>query len=236
MATMEDHTHAFDSFTRLANVSGAEAGPAWVVREVAESIQKHEASGTAELIGLAILGVMIVAGLSLRTLGDRVRVEHLLQQREEKEDLTSPAWDPALTPRQLVASGVVAVLAFAAVGLYVFYPSVDDLVDEMNVIRAEAYDAVRSDDVTEFMRRANQWKRQAEKLPTSLMIRGGSVSESGRESLDKFIYALNTMEEHINSGRVTEARMMRMYVERLYRDCCEEFRNTNERQFAAGTM
>ena len=232
-ATMADHTHAFDSFTRLARVSDEEAGPGWVVRKVGESVRKHEASGTAELVGLALLAVMMLAGLSLRLLGKRVSVEHLLQQPDEAQEITSPTWDPALSPKQLVATGVLAILAFVAVGLYVFYPSVDNLIDEMNLIRVEVYDAVRDEDVTEFRRRAAQWKRQAEKLPTSVLIRGDSVSDSRRENLSEFLYGLDTLEDHITSGRIPEAKMMRTWVDRLYRTCCNQFREPKSRVSAA---
>lgn len=223
-ATMEDHTHAFDAFTRLPNVSVEEAGPAWVFREVSESIQKHEASGTAELIGLILLGTMVLAGLILRLMGDRTGVDHLLQQPDESEEMSSPTWDPALTPKQLAAAGVAGMLALAAVGLFVFYPTPENLMEEMSIIRVEAYDAVRSEDVTEFKRRTAQWKRQAEKLPTSTLIRGRSVSESARESLAEFLYALKTLEGQVTAGQLTEAKMMRSYVDRLYRSCCNEFR------------
>lgn len=223
-ATKEDHTHAFDAFTRLSNVSADEAGPSWIVREVSESIQKHEASGSAEIVGLILLGTMILAGLFLRLLGDRAGVDHLLQQPDEPMEKTSPSWDPALTSRQLVAAGVAGMLALAAVGLYVFYPTPENLIQEMSVIRVEAYDAVRAEDVTEFKRRTAQWKRQAEKLPTSTMIRGHNVSEAARESLVEFLYALKTLEGHVTAGQLTEAKMMRSYVDRLYRSCCEEFR------------
>jgi uncharacterized membrane protein YraQ (UPF0718 family) len=234
-ATKEDHTHAFDAFTRLANVTADEAGPTWVVKKVGESIQKHEASGTAELIGLAILGVMILAGLVLRMLGDRVRIDHLLKQPDESEDLTSPSWDPALSSKQLVGVGVIGVLVFAALGLYVFYPTVDNLIEEMSVIRVEAYDAARAGDITEFHRRVVQWKRQMEKLPTSTMIRGGTVAEANRASLDEFLYSLDTYQDHVASGRTAQAKMMRAYVDRLYRACCDEFRVEHDSQ-AVGTL
>lgn len=224
-ATMEDHTHAFDSFTRLARVKADEVGPAWVVDKIGQSIRKHEASGTAELVGVALLGVLMLAGLTLRLLGDRVQVEHLLRPKpDEAADLVSPAWDPALTPRQLVAVGTLAVVALAAVGLYVFYPSVDNLIDEMNLIRPEVYDSIRKEDVPEVRRRIAQWKRQAEKLPTSVMIRGGTAGEAGRESLNELLYALDTLEKHVAAGRTAEAKLMRAYVDRLYRTCCNEFR------------
>ena len=93
----------------------------------------------------------------------------------------------------------------------------------MSVIRVEAYDAVRTQDITEFRRRTTQWKRQIEKLPISLRIRGESVTETAEESLSEFFYALNTLDDYMATGRFAEAKMMKRYVEGLYRNCSEEF-------------
>ena len=221
-ATMQDHTHAFDAFTRLARVSAEEAGPTWVVERVMSSIRKHEASGAAELAGLALLGVMIVAGLVLKFTGDRLCTDHLLLSASDEDSLTSPAWDPALSSRQLVAVGVIGMLALAGMGLYVFYPAPKTLIEDMSVIRVEAYDALRTQDATEFRRRTAQWKRQVEKLPTSILIRGGSISDAGQESITEFLYGLKTLEAHMTAGRMAEAKMMRSHVDRLYRTCCRE--------------
>lgn len=226
-ATAEDHTHAFDSFTRMPKMDPAQTGPIWVVRQVTDTIQKHKASGTAEIIGLGLLAFLFLTGLLLKLTGERFGIEHLLQAPAESDESTSaksPSWDPTLSARQLVAVGVAGVVVFAAIGLYVFYPSPNNLISEMSVIRVEVYDAVRVNDRTEFQRRTAQWKRQAEKLPTSVLIRGGNVSETNRESLTEFLYGLKTLEEHMQAGRSSEAGMMQSYVDRLYRECCDEFR------------
>ena len=127
------------------------------------------------------------------------------------------------------------MIGLATVGLYVFYPPVDELIEDMSVIRVEAYDAVRIADSIELDRRIIQWKRQMEKLPTSVQIRGGSVTDEGREDLREFLYSLETLQQHVRARRKTEARMMRSYVERLYRKCCDNFRGrSSEVSVAAG--
>ena len=224
-ATMEDHTHAFDPFTRLPRISNEDVGPGWVISKVGASIRKHEASGTAEIVGLALLGVIIAIGLVLRLLGDRVNIDHLLKPRTDGEpEEAASRWNPTLSPRQLVATGVMSMLGLATVGLYLFYPPPDELVDDMNVIRVEVYDALRSQNAVELRRRIDQWKRLAEKLPPSAFLRGRDVSDTGRESLNDLLYGLDTLEQHVAPGHETEAALMIKYMERLYRTCCEEFR------------
>jgi len=232
-ATMEDHTHAFDPFTRLARVPDG-VGPVWVFENVRTSIQKHESG--AEIYGLALLGVLAFTGITLRLTGDRFNVDRLFEATTDPPQASaSSSWNPALTAWQLVTAGVLGIVGLATVGLYVFYPPVDELIEEMSVVRVEAYDAVRTTDVVELDRRIIQWRRQIEKLPTSVQIRGGSVTEDGRESLKEFLYSLETLQQHVRAGRKTEARMMRSYVERLYRKCCEHFRGrSSEVAVAAG--
>jgi len=221
-ATMEDHTHAFDPFTRLASVPSG-VGPMWVFENVRASIQKHESG--AETYGLALLGALTLAGIFLRLTGDRFSAERLFEaSTDQRQASGSSAWNPTLTAGQLAMTGVLGMSSLAVVGLFVFYPPVDELIEDMGVIRVEAYDAVRTTDAAELDRRIIQWKRQMEKLPTSVQIRGGSITEEGRENLKEFLYSLETLQQHVRAGRKTEARMMRSYVERLYRKCCDNFR------------
>ena len=234
-ATKEDHTHAFDAFTRLAHVPPDEAGPAWVVSQVSRSISQKEAAGKAEIYGLVALGIVIVAGVALRLLGDRVRVDHLLHpSADESQSEVLAGWNPALSAKQLVAAGGVGVIAFATLGLFLFYPSVEDLIEDMSVLRVEAYDAARNGDIDELNRRISQWKRHAEKMPASAMIRGIDVAATGPTSLAEFLDALKTMEGQIADGRTTEVRMMQPYVERLYRNLCDDFRPESSSASSAG--
>ena len=231
-ATMEDHTHAFDPFTRLARVPD-QVGPSWVFENVRASIQKHE--GGAEAYGLALLGILTLAGILLRLTGDRFSVERLFEASTDEPQASGPAWNPTLSAGQLATAGILGMIGLATVGLYVFYPPVDELIEDMSVIRVEAYDAVRIADSIELDRRIIQWKRQMEKLPTSVQIRGGSVTDEGREDLREFLYSLETLQQHVRARRKTEARMMRSYVERLYRKCCDNFRGrSSEVSVAAG--
>ena len=73
-------------------------------------------------------------------------------------------------------------------------------------------------------RTTHQHPTTTNQLPTSAFLRGGEVTDAGRESLKDLLYGLDTLEGHVAGGRVTEARMMRSYVDRLYRNCCQEFR------------
>ena len=119
----------------------------------------------------------------MKALGDRVSIEHHLQPATKGDiALTSPSWNPALTPFQLVVAGVLCALTLAVGGLYLFYPPADSLIYDMNDIRVDFYDAVDNEDVKESRRRLLQWRTQAEKLTTSVLIREGSGLDNTERS------------------------------------------------------
>lgn len=222
-ATATDHTHAFDPFTRLANVNSSQASMVWVMKKVAHTIRKDE------IYGLGILLIIISVGLVLKISGKRVSIDHLLvdpqSDSQESSEKTNPKWNPALSPIQLVIAGFLGTASLAIMGLYLFYPSADSLFDDMNSIRTYAYDSVKQEDVTETKRRLNQWRTHAGKLSTSVLIRTGEVSAKRRECVDEVLYSLDTLEGHIATGKFQEAKSLLVYVEKVYGRCRTEFRN-----------
>ncbi|MBC8355446.1 MAG: permease [Planctomycetes bacterium] len=219
-AKATDHTHAFDPFTRLANVDDRHANIQWVYSEVRKTMTVDRAWG------LGLLAVIAVIGVGLRLLGDRCSIDDLLQPgRTTTDETPGRSWNPTLSPGQLCVAGVLGVLAFATVGLYVFYPPTDDLIDDMRNVRLAVYDAVREQDTVETQRRLVQWRSHARKLPTSIRIRFGSVDGSQHESLDELLYSLKTLEEYVLTGRSREAKSLTRYVEKVYQSCCEDFRS-----------
>ena len=219
-ATTADHTHAFDPFTRLHQIGPNQANIQWVAGRVEKEMRIDEK------YGLALLGIVMLTGISLVLLGDRVSMERFLVDRpDETAEGTNKKWDPVLSSTQLTCVSVIGVLVFAVMGLYMFYPATDELLGEITQIRAELYSAVTEGDVEETRRRSAQWKLRVEKLPTSLLIRTGEVTDSQRESVDDVLYGLKTIEETLLQGKQKEAKILIGYVEKLHRSCRQQFRS-----------
>ena len=228
-ADMKDHTHAFDPFTRLSQVTSDQAGFGWVVGTVRRDIEQDEASGTARVVGLAMLLVIAAAGVLLRLLGDRVDARRWADARDPRDAAAAGSGlNRSLTAGQLAGVAVVGVLAAAGVGLYLFYPPADDLFEEMSTIRPDAYSAVREGDAAEASRRFEQWRSQLQKLPTSVLLRTGSVSDAQRAAVDDLLYAIKTVEDAAAAGRTQEARMLVRFAEDAYADCREAFRDARD--------
>ena len=220
-ATVADHTHAFDPFTRLHQIGPNQANISWVANRVEKEMRIDEK------YGLGLLAIVVLAGTVLTLLGERIDMSRFLVDKPEQIlDGTNKKWDPVLSSNQLLCAGVFGVLAFAVLGLYMFYPTPDEVLDEITGIRVELYSAINEADLEETRRRSAQWKLRVEKLPTSLLIRSGDVSDSQRESVQEVLYGLKVIERTLVEGKHQEAKMLINFVESVHRKCREEFRSS----------
>ena len=218
-ATVADHTHAFDSFTRLARVGDGQANLAWVYSELRKSLTRDQ------VYGIGLLACFAISGVVLRLSGDRLGVKRWrTPSADGVRKLTTPAWNPALSPRQLCFVGVFSAVSLAGVGLYVYYPSADELIEDMNYVRANVYDAVREEDAVETARRIEQWRSTVRKLPTSAFLRSGRVESSQQESVSEVLYSLDTLEAYMQSGKYREAQVLITFVDKVYGHCRNQFR------------
>ena len=240
-ADAEDHTHAFDSFTRLPSLAGQEASAGWVVRRVIGEIKRNKTSGAAQVVGLGALAVIVAGGVALRVPAVSRWVDRAAAPAPPSVEGRVPdASDAAegtglnreLSPRQLAIAGGLTVVGLAVAGLYLLYPPPGELLDEIGDIRLGTYDAIDDLDVVETRRRIAQWRGQLGKLPTALRIRGGSVSAGQLAALSETEHALKTAEQAVieatrqqaGPAAALRARLMRRHLEDRYRDCATAFR------------
>ncbi|MEM7474948.1 MAG: permease, partial [Planctomycetota bacterium] len=142
-ATQEDHTHAFDPFTRLAKVEDSQANIGWVVRTVWNDSKKNP----PEIYGFCMLIALAVFGGVLHLFGEKTDVDRILANAKAADAKTpekkpGSAWNPALSTTQLVAAGVVGILSFSVLALYIYYPSTDVILDDLVNIRFGLREAV----------------------------------------------------------------------------------------------
>ena len=107
-----------------------------------------------------------------------------------------------------------------------YYPASEDLFKDISKLRVELYDAVRTGNLEETQRRAAQWKMRAEKLPTSALIRTGTVTDAQRECVDEMLYGLKTLEQTMARGEKQQAKTLFSYVEKLHINCRNEFQTS----------
>ena len=245
-ADATDHTHAFDSFTRLPLVQDNEANAGWVLRRVARQIGRNETSGSAQVAGLIALATIVAGGVAVRVPAvgrwiDRRTQPAPVATDPQGTDLTEiqtaaphgaagSGLNRELTPRQLAAAAVLTVAGMAAAGLYVLYPPPGELLDEIGNIRLGTYDGIDAIDPVETDRRIAQWRSQMDKLPTSIRIRGGTVTDDQLAAIEATRHALKTAEQAVQRAAADDspasalrARMMRRHLEDSHRAMSQQF-------------
>ncbi|MEC8556201.1 MAG: permease [Planctomycetota bacterium] len=219
-ATQQDHTHAFDSFTRLSSVPARDANPVWVFKKV------WTESSVTEIYGLELLAILMVCGFVLFLAGDRLEIESIMLATKQASatELTSPKWDPALSTGQLAAATITGVLALSTLGLYLFYPAKEEILDDLINLRFGVREAVANEDLPELQRQVRLLRTQVQKLPTSARIRFQTVTEEQQKSVEELLYSLKTIENYANAGKFTQASFMLNYFEKTYMRCSSAFR------------
>ena len=206
----EVDTHALDTLGQL-NVDGSNWSTAY------SHITRSE-TPLANYVGLGALAVLLVCGLILR----RRQITHLADPPEvtplEGEFAVDKtfAWDRPL-PKPVVAgfSGVV-LLSILILVVYVYYPPVQELFEEMNNVRADAVSAVRSRELQVAKRELSKWHTAADKLPVSAKLRLSVVGEDADKTARELCLALDDVRDNINGSKkevdATLARLETAYA------------------------
>jgi hypothetical protein len=135
---MKDHTHAFDSYTRLP--SGSTYGPGYVYEEVRrEMLQSQEWA-------LGVFGVMPLTGLVLRWRGGQYesRIRRWIAVLDQA--VSGQGLNRALSTRAVVVIGVALSVGFGTVLAYVYYPPAPSLLRDIAAVRTELYEDVIQED------------------------------------------------------------------------------------------
>ena len=222
LATQEDHTHAFDPFTRLAQVRDRDANIGWVAGKV------WKESNPTELIGFCLLALVMVAGAILQIMGKRADLREILRLDAERaastEEAADPVWNPKLSASQLVAAGVFGIISFFGLSLYIYYPATNVVLKDLVNLRMALRAAVMEDNPEEFDRRIAQLRTQIRKLPMSARLRFQTVTPRQKESVSELLYSLKTIESYTKTGQFSEAKIMLKYLEKTYKECGNAFR------------
>jgi len=203
---MKDHTHAFDSFTRLP--TGEAYGPVYVWCEVRQQMLP------SQRWAFMLFAVMTLAGLALRWRNGLIegRIRRALQAYEAT--LTGAGLNRALSARVLVLLAIVLSAGFGVTLAYVYYPSARILLLDIAAVRTELYQEVVQEDQRACHRRIHQLDALLGKLPVSQLLREGGLTQEQAEALAEFAERLDVLREFVIRDDFPAAQVMLLYVER----------------------
>ena len=202
---MKDHTHAFDSFTRLP--TGSSYGPGYVLDEVRREMM------TSQQWALGAFTAMTLAGLVLRW--RRGQAEQWIRQRLAvlDRDAAGHGLNRALSPKTVVLIGVALSLGFGTVLAYVYYPPAPILLRDIAAVRTELYQEVTHEDRHACHRRMQQLDALLGKFPVSQFLRHGGLTEIQEALLEDWVERVDVLREFLIRGDFPGAKTVLRYVE-----------------------
>lgn len=208
------HTHAFDGYCSPFHWNTQDPK-----REVWRTLR--EKTSPEELISLAGLALLGVAGLILRVCDPKQRLEAWLERPpsgERRLDMVLPA--PVL--------GVVALLAMIALsvlGCYVYYPPADEIFEEMRIADAEVFTATTSQDWDKALLWIPIYDDWTRKLQVTTFLRGERLNPYRRAKAEVLREKLELLEHEIEDQEIEEAQRLGLAVSRAYSRLRTAFRD-----------
>ncbi|MEW4528867.1 permease [Maioricimonas sp. JC845] len=166
-----DHTHAFDIYCRPFYSDAVNPG--------ALAIEKlRRDTSPVELYPLAMLGLLLAAGLLLNLFDRTGRVERWLEATPQTE---APRRLDVVVPGPILGGvALIGLVVASIVGCYAYYPPPAEVLEEMNIVKAEALGAALADDpeqATYWIEIYDDWSR---KLEVGAFLRDWKLSDYHR--------------------------------------------------------
>ncbi len=219
----EGHTHIFDNFSSPFHGNTASDGPSYVAGKLSEGLQ------SPSLVALVGLALLTVVGLALRTPSGRGVSERLLSPARPSDspegETTGPVWSRPIPARWLAAVAIVGLLALALSGTYVYYPSPDDVLEEMKIVRADALSAVNSGSSGLALRHLLQWESLAGKLPVGTILRRGGLDGDMRRDAQELREGIEDLRGALERGvKQEDTKVLADAVQKAYERCRTAYR------------
>lgn len=152
------HTHAFDVYTNPLH-SGQQVTTSEIARMLSDSI------GLVDRIGAGVLVVMAIFGWLVRS-----RLHNWIEQLHHESIATSNAeeptgWNSPVSPRTVGVTCLAGLIAFSIVACYAYYPAPAEVLEEMQLTRADLLTGASSRDfqrVLHWIPILEEWSRKLE--------------------------------------------------------------------------
>ncbi len=211
-----DHTHAFDSYTRLARIETNGSYVSWFMLAVREGLTQ------AKTIGAGLLGAMLCVAIVLRLLGERATFQSYTRRLETQRTTSSEGvLNRPVSMGVIIVSSVLGLSATIGVAIYIVYPPPDQLAGEADVVSQWLYDAVRDENHDEINRRVEQWETAIRKTPVAAYIRGRPLTPEAAQVVGDVIHLLELVRHYNEHGEYPQAATLILYLDKQHRACLD---------------
>ncbi len=220
-ALPEDHTHAFDAFTRVSAATAGELGWDWWWTVLRRSTARFEWIAFACLIGIG------AAGLVHRVVRPGWDGGRLLVPPGDAISVPGTPWrNRSLSPGQTTMALAGVIVGLCAWGAYLLYPHPRQLLSDMNSLHAETVAATRSGDWETAARQLALWRQLAGKLRTGAWLRQGRVLREQAGAAEELLYSIDALRDTLEQQSYDEAELLAKYLDRVYRRCRDAYRRS----------
>jgi uncharacterized protein len=168
-AEIADHTHAFDVYCCPFN-DATQSPATLVVSKLRQDVQLHE------YVSFGLLALFMGLGLILKWLDKRWVIESWLE-RSPTVVAQKTRFDVIVPLPVLGAVALVAVVAFSIAGCYAYYPSAEEVFEEIKIAKTEALTAAISGEHQQAARWIAIWDEWTRKLQVGVYLREWKLSE-----------------------------------------------------------
>jgi hypothetical protein len=211
-----DHTHAFDSYTRLSRIEPDDTYFTWFAHAIKEELTR------SKVVGAGLFGVMLCAAISLHLLGERATVQSFLRDTGRRQ--ATPAegvFNRPVSMRVIIASSVFGLCASIGVAIYIVYPPPHQLAAEADVVSVWLYDAVRDENHDEINRRVEQWETAIKKIPIAAYIRGMPLTPETAQEVGDVAHLLEVLRHYNEHGEYPQAATLVLFLDKQHRACLD---------------
>ena len=163
------HTHAFDLYSNPIHHLDSASG-SFALEKIKEKI------GVAEKITLWILGVGLVLGVVFRATGITLETPWRKSESATQGKYQYGRFDRGVSEQTVGATLLAGLFALSIVMCYAYYPSEDECLKEISLIKAEALTGALSGDTEHAMFWIPRWDEWSRRLEVGTFLRHGKVT------------------------------------------------------------
>jgi hypothetical protein len=203
------HTHAFDIYCR-PNLGGSEGLPRATLAKIKEDVQPFER------VGLTVLAAMIAAGLALRAIDRRWRIEDWLERPRDPIERPASRLDVVVPGPVLGGIALAGLVALSLVGCYAYYPAPQEIFEEMKILRGEVLTAAMTGNQGHAKHFIPIWDDWTRRLQVGVFLREMSLTPYRRMKAKVFRDRLEFLKHAVEEGDREESREYSQAVDRAY--------------------
>lgn len=206
-----NHTHAFDIYSQPFTASGSTSSmlAQQTLEKLKRDIQIYEWHSLRLLLGLCAAGALI------RLADRRGRIERWISA--EPNEVSKLTMDVVLSPAVIGMVCLAGLVAMSIVGCYAYYPSPEEVLAEMHIVRGEALSAAHTGDKAQTEYWVDVYSEWSRKLEVGVYLRNWKLSDYHRWKARLLREQLELLKHEVEDEETKEVRQLIFRVTTTHR-------------------